>query len=181
MDIQNYKDTVLHCAAEYNRLNIVQLLIEVGADLAVTDGNGKTPLERAVDNSHLDVVYYLVAKCNQNISKFSQEYQAKINSTVAEYVKAHPEVKKKVPNYHVLIELLEKVVDWKTVATHLLKDEDGSKIKGIEMTYHHDVEDCRAEMIRLYLKSGNVSWQNILSALRKSKYSNLADDIERNI
>ena len=86
-----------------------------------------------------------------------------------------------VPNYHVLIELLEKVVDWKTVATHLLKDEDGSKIKGIEMTYHHDVEDCRAEMIRLYLKSGNVSWQNILSALRKSKYSNLADDIERNI
>ena len=32
------KDTVLHCAAEYNRLNIVQLLIEVGADLAVTDG-----------------------------------------------------------------------------------------------------------------------------------------------
>lgn len=85
------------------------------------------------------------------------------------------------PNYHILIELLDKVVDWKTLAAHLLKDKDGSKVKAIEKSYHHDVKDCRAEMIRLYLKEGEVSWTNIVSTLRKSKYSNLADDIEKKL
>jgi len=85
------------------------------------------------------------------------------------------------PSYHVLIKQLEKVAEWKTVATHLLKDEDGSTIKAIEKTYHHDVEDCRAEMIRQYIKSGDVSWQNILSALRKSNYNNLANEIEKKL
>ena len=73
------------------------------------------------------------------------------------------------------------MVEWKTVATHLLKDEDGSTVKAIEKTYHYNVEDCRAEMIRLYIKAGAVSWQNVLSALRKSNYYNLANDIEKKL
>ena len=85
------------------------------------------------------------------------------------------------PNYHVLIKLLEKVADWEAVAAHLLKDEDGSKIKAIGKSKFHDVEDCRAEMIHLYLKSGDVSWENVLSALRMSNYTNLADEIEKKV
>ena len=84
-----------------------------------------------------------------------------------------------VPNYHVLIKLLEKVTDWETVAAHLLKDEDGSKVKEIGKSKFYDVEGCRSEMIRLYLKGGDVSWGNVLNALRMSNYTNLADDIEK--
>ena len=76
---------------------------------------------------------------------------------------------------------MEEVTNWETVAAHLLKDEKGSKVKTIEKSKFHNVEDCRAEMIRLYLESGDVSWGNILNALRMSNYTNLADDIEKRI
>ena len=66
-------------------------------------------------------------------------------------------------------------MEWKLVAAHLLNDQDGSKTKEIEKTYHGDVADCRAEMIRLFLKGGDVSWQSVLTALRKAGYKNLAD------
>ena len=76
---------------------------------------------------------------------------------------------------------MEEVTKWETVAAHLLKDEKGSKVKAIEKSKFQNVEDCRAEMIRLYLESGDVSWGNILNALRMSNYTNLADDIEKRI
>ena len=67
------------------------------------------------------------------------------------------------------------MVEWKLVAAHLLNDQDGSKTKEIEKTYHGDVADCRAEMIRLFLKGGDISWQSVQTALRKAGYKNLAD------
>ena len=76
------------------------------------------------------------------------------------------------------MEHLEKVAEWKLVAAHLLNDQDGSKTKEIEKTYHGDVADCRAEIIRLFLKGSDVSWQSVLTALRKAGYKNLADEIE---
>ena len=66
-------------------------------------------------------------------------------------------------------------MEWKLVAAHLLNDQDGSKTKEIEKTYHGDVADCRSEMIRLFIKGGDVSWQSMLTALRKAGYKNLAD------
>ena len=68
------------------------------------------------------------------------------------------------------------MADWKLVAAYLLNDETGSKTKEIENTYRGNVVDCRLEMIRLYLKGGDVSWQSVLSALRKAGYKNLADE-----
>ena len=73
------------------------------------------------------------------------------------------------------------MTNWETIAAHLLKDEKGSKVKAIGKSKFNDVEDCRAEMIRLYIESGDVSWGNVLTALRMSNYTNLADDIEKRI
>ena len=85
------------------------------------------------------------------------------------------------PTYPVLIEHLEKVSEWKLVAAHLLNDDDGSKTKEIERTYHGDVADCKAEMIRLFMKSGDISWQSVIASLRKAGYKNLADKIENSL
>ena len=78
-----------------------------------------------------------------------------------------------------MIEYLEKVVEWKLLAAYLLNDEDGSKTKQIEKTFHGDVADCRIEMIRLFFRSGDVTWQSVLTALRKAGYKNLANEIEK--
>ena len=76
---------------------------------------------------------------------------------------------------------MEKVAEWKLVAAHLLNDHDGSTIKKIEKTYHGDVTDCQAEMIRLFLKSEDVSWMSVLTALKKAGYINLAEEIEKDL
>ena len=74
------------------------------------------------------------------------------------------------PTYPILIKCLEKVAEWKLVAAHLLNDHDGSTTKKIENTYHGDVTECLTEMIRLFLKSEDVSWMSVLTALRKAGY-----------
>ena len=64
------------------------------------------------------------------------------------------------------------------VATYLLKDDDGSKVETIEKSHHYMVAECRRAMLTQYLADGDVSWENILTALRKANYVNLADDIK---
>jgi len=85
------------------------------------------------------------------------------------------------PTYTVLMEHLEPVSEWKPLAGYLLNDEDGSKTHNIEQDNGGKVSDCKLAMIRLFLRSGDVSWQTVLSALRKSGYKNLADDIEKQL
>ena len=64
------------------------------------------------------------------------------------------------------------------MATYLLKDDDGSKSATIERDNHFMVADCRAAMIRQYLQSGEVSWEYVLSSLKKANYINLVEDIK---
>ena len=48
MDIRNvYKQTPLHFAATYGRLDAIKTLIENGADIHAKEGNGQTPLQLA--------------------------------------------------------------------------------------------------------------------------------------
>lgn len=63
------------------------------------------------------------------------------------------------------------------MATYLLKDDDGSKVEEIERSNHYMVSDCRSAMLAEYFKAGDVSWENVLTALRKANYVNLADEI----
>ena len=81
------------------------------------------------------------------------------------------------PTYTELLEQLEGVVSWKTVAAHLLSDKDGSKVETIEINNSYKVADCRATMIREYMKSGNVSWKKVIEALTKAGENAIADKI----
>ena len=82
------------------------------------------------------------------------------------------------PTYTELIEQLEGVVSWKKVAAYLLSDKDGSKVEIIARNNHHKIEDCRIDMIREYLKSGDISWEKVLEALRKAGEEATANKIQ---
>ena len=62
------------------------------------------------------------------------------------------------PTYPVLMQHLEPVSEWKPLAGYLLSDEDGSKTHKIELDNGGKVSDCKLAMIRLFLRSGDVSW-----------------------
>jgi ankyrin repeat protein len=51
----------LHFAARMNRLEMVALLLELGADPKGTDGSGATPLHYAAGHGHADVVRLLLS------------------------------------------------------------------------------------------------------------------------
>ena len=63
----------------------------------------------------------------------------------------------------------------------LLDDTDGNKVPQIERTNFYDVEACRAAMLVEFLKSGEKSWEKVLSSLRSAGYINLAIDIEKTL
>ena len=65
------------------------------------------------------------------------------------------------------------------VAAYLLSDKDGSKVEIIARNNHHIIEDCRFAMIREYCKSGDISWEKVLEALRKAGEEATANKIQR--
>ncbi len=52
--------TALHVAAGYNQLATIHFLLRHGADLSITDSDGKTPLHRAVEKGHTAIVTALL-------------------------------------------------------------------------------------------------------------------------
>ena len=50
----------LYCAVLNNHTNIVQILVDLGADVNAKDGKGCSPLHRAVLNNHTNIVQILV-------------------------------------------------------------------------------------------------------------------------
>ena len=62
------------------------------------------------------------------------------------------------------------------MATYLLSDDKGTKAEIIARD-HHRIEDCRAEMIREYIRSGEVSWEKVLEALQKAGEGDIAGKI----
>lgn len=82
------------------------------------------------------------------------------------------------PTYPVLLKWFDKVSKWRTVAAFLLDDNDGSITEEIEKSCNRDVEDCRDRMIKRYLKSGDISWEKVLSSLRNAGYTNVANDLK---
>ena len=65
------------------------------------------------------------------------------------------------------------------VAAYLLSDEDGSKVETIAINNHHIIGDCRIAMIREYCRSGDISWEKVLEALRKAGEGATANKIQR--
>jgi len=82
------------------------------------------------------------------------------------------------PTYPVLLKWFEKISNWKLFGAFLLDDNDGSKTEDIEKSCNHDVGECRDKMIKRYLKSGDVSWDKVLTSLRNADYTNVANNLE---
>ena len=71
-----------------------------------------------------------------------------------------------------------RIADWEGVCPYLLNDDTGEKTRQIRMS-HHDIEECREEMINMYFRHEPYpTWQHVLAALRYGNYSNLANEIE---
>jgi ankyrin repeat protein len=51
-----YGQTPLHVASELGNMDLVQLLLDSGANVTVTNANGQTPLHLACAKGHTDVV-----------------------------------------------------------------------------------------------------------------------------
>ena len=63
MNLQdNFKWTPLHFACHAGLIDVVQYLLDQGADLEATTMNGATPLIRAIESSRPEVVQYLMDK-----------------------------------------------------------------------------------------------------------------------
>lgn len=58
----NFKWTPLHHACHSGQLNVVEFLIENGAEIDAATMNGGTPLTRAIESSREHVVEYLIGK-----------------------------------------------------------------------------------------------------------------------
>lgn len=58
----NFKWTPLHHACHSGQLNVVEFLIEHGAEIDATTMNGGTPLTRAIESSKENVVAYLISR-----------------------------------------------------------------------------------------------------------------------
>ena len=79
-----------------------------------------------------------------------------------------------------LLERFKGVANWDAVCPHLLNDTTGQKTKEIKRN-HMDVNGRRTEMLEQYLKESNPTWRDVVSALRKGNYNNLADQIVKDL
>ena len=78
-----------------------------------------------------------------------------------------------------MLPYFEEVAKWDDVCVFLLKDDTGAKTSTISYNNRDNVARCRKEMLETFLQDiSNPTWQDIVNALRKGKYNNLADKIE---
>ena len=85
------------------------------------------------------------------------------------------------PNFQDLKTKFERVADWEAVCPYLINDDDGQKTKKIRKN-RNDIDEKRNEMLELFLQDvPNPTWRLVLAALRNGKYTNLADEIEKEL
>lgn len=58
----NSHRTPLHLAASKGKMEMVKILVENGANLEITNSDGKTPLYSAIESSRTDIIKYLKSK-----------------------------------------------------------------------------------------------------------------------
>ena len=85
------------------------------------------------------------------------------------------------PTFQELKKKFERVADWEGVCPYLINDDDGQKTKQIRKN-RSDIDEKRDEMLLTFLQQvTNPTWRHVLAALRDGKYTNLADEIEKEL
>jgi len=65
------------------------------------------------------------------------------------------------------------------VAAKLLKDDSGTRVNDIDTNNQGKKEDCLIEVIREYMRSGDISWQVVIDSIRSAGDSNLATKLQK--
>ena len=85
------------------------------------------------------------------------------------------------PKFQDLKRKFERVADWEAVCPYLINDDTGQMTKQIRKS-NGEIDEKRDEMLRSFLKSvPNPTWRLVVAALRDGKYTNLADEIEKEL
>lgn len=64
------QSTPLHLAAGYNRVGVVQLLLQQGADVHAKDKGGLVPLHNACSYGHFEVTELLLKVSNSCVARY---------------------------------------------------------------------------------------------------------------
>jgi len=94
-----HDETMLHYVARYNWIQMVQYLIENGADVNALDGHIGTPLHDAAGSGNMCVIKYLL-DCGANKSHLNRE-----NETAAEVARSrgYCEVAKYIESFELVL------------------------------------------------------------------------------
>ena len=83
------------------------------------------------------------------------------------------------PKYTELKKIFDDQVDnWESVCPYLINDEDGQQTREIRKN-GTTVMERRDEMLTVFLKQSNPTWQKVINSLREGRYNKVADDIEK--
>ena len=86
------------------------------------------------------------------------------------------------PTYQTLLPYLYYVDNWKSLGAFLLPGKYIPQVTNdIDRTHKGNVEECRGALLTEYLKVGEVSWDKVIDSLEKSRYSNVAKMIKKDI
>ena len=80
--------TPLHLATKYGRTDIVEALLQAGADPTVTDSEGKTPLGLAEEEGQTNIILLLAKAAQTQAQSQAQIQQAQIQSLQAQLLEA---------------------------------------------------------------------------------------------
>ena len=80
-----------------------------------------------------------------------------------------------------MVQLFHNVANWDQVCPPLLKDSTGQVTHGIDIGYQ-TLDQKRNAMLRTYLQQASQpSWNDIINALEKGRYINLAGQIKASL
>ena len=83
--------------------------------------------------------------------------------------------------YSDLLDYLQDVRDWRTLATYLLPGMSDKPIENISAIHNGNVRECKKALFNEYLEIGDGSWKTVINALIKLGHDNLADDIRHKL
>ena len=83
--------------------------------------------------------------------------------------------------YPDLVKFLAEIHDWQTLAAHILPGSAAGPIDRIRAVHNGNTRECKKALCIEYLRSGDRSWNTIMTALVNTGNDDLAKHIKQNI